>query len=346
MNAASHIVMVMVKRVNINYLDDYLFVAATRRQCNLQVNKFIEVCETICFPVAKEKTEWATEILVFLGLLIDCVNRRISIPKEKITRTLEFIEQLLSSKKHKATILQIQRLAGYLNFLCKAIVPGRTYTRRLYSLVSKNLMPHHHVKVPSDILLDLEMWKQFLTKPEAYCRPFQDFENLDAHDIFMFSDALKAVDLDFGALCQNDWMMAMWSDSSISGQENFIQQFDPSIAFLELFALTAGVIQWIYRFANKRVTLFCDNESVVQMINMGVSRCEKCMILLRLVTLESMTHNVRIFAKYIKSEDNFLADALSRGQMLWLWRHALETMNKVQTPIPQVLWPVQKLFSN
>ena len=238
MNAVSHIVIILVKQVNINYLDDYLFVAAMGRLCNLQVNKFNEVCEMICFSVAKEKTEWATEVLVFLGLLLDCILKTICIPKEKITRALELIDQVLSSKKRKATILQIQRLAGYLNFLCKAIVPGRTFTMRLYAIIPDKLLPHHHIKVPRDILLDLQMWKQFLNEPQAYCRPFEDFDSLNANKIFMYSDASKAEDLGFRAICQDDWMKAMWGESMIKiSDNNFIKEYNLSIAFLELFAL-------------------------------------------------------------------------------------------------------------
>ena len=152
---------------------------------------------------------------------------------------------------------------------------------RLYAIIPDKLLPHHHIRVPKDIILDLQMWKQFLHEPQAYCRPFEDFDNLTANEIFMYSDASKAEDLGFGALCQDDWMKAMWRESIVQGEGNFINEYNPSIAFLELYALTAGVIEWIHRFANKRITLFCDNESVVNMVNKGVSLCDRCMVLLR-----------------------------------------------------------------
>ena len=135
------------------------------------MNTFIEVCELVCFPVAKEKTEWATQVIVFLGLLIDCLNRVICIPKEKIERALMLINSVLQGKHRKATMIQIQRLSGYLNFLCKCVVPGRAFTTRLYSLISSKLLPHHHVKIPVDVVQDLIMWKDFLERPQAYCRP-------------------------------------------------------------------------------------------------------------------------------------------------------------------------------
>ena len=48
----------------------------------------------------------------------------------------------------KITVLQLQKICGILNFLGHTIVPGRAFTRRLYSnLAHVNLKPHHHVRV-------------------------------------------------------------------------------------------------------------------------------------------------------------------------------------------------------
>ena len=57
-DAIAYIVAVKVRKENINYLDDYLFAAALLRECNRQVQVFLEVCDQINFPVALEKTYW------------------------------------------------------------------------------------------------------------------------------------------------------------------------------------------------------------------------------------------------------------------------------------------------
>ena len=104
---------------NVNYLDDFLFIALFKAWCNNQVKCFLNFCQEIGFPVAMEKTLCAENIIVFLGLLIDLVEQVVCIPREKILKAQHLIDIVLNSKKNKATILQIQRLAGYLNFLCK-----------------------------------------------------------------------------------------------------------------------------------------------------------------------------------------------------------------------------------
>ena len=68
------------------------------------------------------------------------------------------------------------------------------------------------------------------------------------------------------------------------------------------------------------------------------------LVLLRLITLEGMLHNVRIFSKHVKTEENVLADALSRGQMSRFWENAPISMNRTPVAISDKLWPVQNIW--
>ena len=260
-----------------------------------------------------------------------------SIPAEKIQRAIVSIDKMLGNKKRKATVLNIQKLAGFLNFLCHCIVPGRAFTRRLYSLTSSSLKAHHDVRIPDDVRLDLVMWKEFLHHPSAYCRPFLDYSEWTAEEILLYTDSSKSAARGCGGFCMKDWFCEQWP-------EGFIENFDPSIEYLELFAVIVGVILWIKRFQNRRIRLFCDNLSVVQMINSSSSRCKNCMTLIRIITLEGMRRNVRVYAKHVTTDKNILADALSRLQMERFWRNTPEGMSPEKTEIPCRLWPVQKLW--
>ena len=338
-DAIAFVITKRTRKENVNYLDDFLFIAFLKECCNFQVNSFIDLCKEINFPVAMEKTVWADQIIVFLGLLIDNVNQVVCIPFDKIQRAKEMILAILKNKKRKTTVLQIQRLTGFLNFLCKCVIPGRVFTIRLYSLVSSKLQPHHHVKIPLDIVEDLKMWLEFLEGSQCYYRPFMDFLDWTADDILMYSDASLSNNKGFGAWCQNDWMAHKWSECN-----DFIIDEKPSIAYVELFALTAGVLQWIHRFANRRIWLFIDNKSARDMVNDSASHCKNCMVLIRLITLQSMKYNVRINAKYIESKKNVLSDALSRDQMHRFWKYAPKTMNTYRTQISNRIWPIQKIW--
>ena len=70
-DAIAWIVSYKCGKPNVNYLDDYLFAAAIRTRCDYQIQMFLEICSTIKFPVAMEKTFWSTNLITFLGMLLD-----------------------------------------------------------------------------------------------------------------------------------------------------------------------------------------------------------------------------------------------------------------------------------
>ena len=82
-NALKHITEVKTGADITNYLDDFLFLALTIACCNFLLNQLLAICSQIGFPIALEKTEWASQVTVFLGILLDGKNYTLSIPLEK-----------------------------------------------------------------------------------------------------------------------------------------------------------------------------------------------------------------------------------------------------------------------
>ena len=343
-NAVVHIMSYRTGKKTINYLDDYLFIALLKLLCNAQVREFLWICEFVQFPVSMEKTFWATTCLTFLGLLIDTIAQTVSLPQEKICKGLQLIQYILVNLSKQAMVKQIQQLTGFLNFSCRCIIHGRAFTRRLYSLTvgktqgkTLTLKPHYHVWISQETRLDLEMWVKFLTHPSIFCRPFMDFGKLwMADEISMFSDALRNFQLGFGGMCQQSWMFMQWD-------YQFMQKHQPSIAYLELFAVLAVVLTWIHRFQNKRVVLFCDNEGVVEIINNSSSKCKNCMVLVRLLVLHSLTQNVRVFAKHIRTKSNRTSDLLSRMKINQ-FKKENPNMEQFPTDVPNAIWPMEKIW--
>ena len=250
--------------------------------------------------------------------------------------------------KDKATIKFVQRLTGTLNFLSKAIVPGRTFTRRLYSkLKTKDsqgnaLKQYHHVKLNREFKSDCAVWKFFLehaTVPEL-CHPFVDFsKDILAKTLNFYTDSSLNPDLGMGGIFDNYWFSQAW------GRE-FILQQKPSITYLELYALVTAVFMWgdEPRLQNSRLIIFCDNKSIQSMINTQVSNCPKSMKLIRLMTLSNIKRNRRIFVEYVSSKDNSLADPLSHLDFKRFWKNAPESMNEYPDKIPDIIWPIEKLW--
>ena len=346
-NSIAFVVKVYTGRKPINYLDDYLFAALRKLLCDKMIDFFLIICGKINFPVAIEKTEWSDGIMTFLGLLIDASRQVVCIPIGKVEKAIELINQTLSKKK--VTVKTIQKLCGYLNFLCRCVVPGRAFLRRLYSCtgqtLSKNtvLPSHYHIRVKAELRQDLKTWLVFLSHPEVFCRPFMDLDDvLHADQVRFYTDSSGNSSLGMGGICDNSWMIQMWDSL-------FIKKVKPSIAYLELYALTAAVLVWLKRFKNRRIVIFCDNISVVQMINASSSSCKQCMTLIRMITLECLFQNVRIYAKYIKSAENIFADLLSCNQVAKFKLTAEKMVWKFDpkpTQIPEALWPMEKVWQH
>ena len=339
-NAVKHIVQWRTHKNLVNYMDDFMFAHLLKLPCNQQVDQFLKVCEEIAFPVSLEKTFWATTKLVFLGLLIDTVNQWVCIPADKIDKAINLIDNVLQKKSRKLTLNQLQKICGFLNFIGRCIIPGRAFTRRLYAYTAnKKLKPHHHIRINAEMKRDLLMWLSFLQHPTVYCRPFLDFSKiLIADEIDMYSNASEKIG--FGAICGNRWMYNSWPLW-------FIKKYKPSIELLELYAVTAAVLKWIHLYKNRRIILFCDNESVVGMINQTSTTCKYCMILVRILVLKGLVENVRIFSRHIQGVKNILADRLSRNRLDQFHRECYKQgrrMDLKPTPVPSAIWPIEKVW--
>ena len=140
--------------------------------------------------------------------------------------------------------------------------------------------------------MDLETWLVFLKHQSIFCRPFMDFSKYwYVTETNWYTDASGKIG--FGAICNGRfWMHARWS-------ENFLRICKPSIEYQELFAVVASVLAWGHLFRNSRLVLFCDNQSVLGMINHTTSSCRNCMVLIRILVLKCMVENLRIFSKYV-----------------------------------------------
>ena len=274
-------------------------------------------------------------------------RHRILIPCEKLAQGLNMISNILEKCKNKKaanrkiTVLQLQKICGFLNFIGRAIIPGRAFTRRLYAhLTNNNLKPQHHLRITHEMMLDLYMWKDFLLQQEVYCREFLHYsEVLQYQDIQFAMDASRNEMLGFGGHCGSSWMQAPWG--------NLISKFQPSIEYLELLALMAGVLAWGDRFANRHILLYSDNMSICYMVNRTTSKCKNCMFLIRKLVLCCMIQNIKIHVQHLPTALNKNADSLSRFQ-----QHRFEQVTKARgfimekepTPVPDSIWPFDKIW--
>ena len=165
-----------------NYLDDFLFIALQATICNAMMSTFLQICADISCPISEDKTECGMDVIVFLGMLLNGHAQIVSIPHDKVIKALNLLQWAITQRK--VTIKYIQQLTGTLNFLNRAIVLGRAFTRGMYSKLKftsakgELLYQHHHVWLKTDFIQDCKVWQSFLTNVTKVqlCRPYNEFE--------------------------------------------------------------------------------------------------------------------------------------------------------------------------
>ena len=74
-----------------NYLDDFLFISTDEAACNALVRSFLQLCKRIGCQEALDKTEWASTLIIFLGILLDGANKSLSLPIAKRDKALHLL---------------------------------------------------------------------------------------------------------------------------------------------------------------------------------------------------------------------------------------------------------------
>ncbi len=69
----------------VKILDDFLFVQLSKDSCQRNLNSFSELCKFLGIPIAMEMTsDIPTQIIVFLGILMDSVRMLAQLPEDKL----------------------------------------------------------------------------------------------------------------------------------------------------------------------------------------------------------------------------------------------------------------------
>ena len=100
------------------------------------------------------------------------------------------------------------------------------------------LKQHHHIRVDSELHNDCKVWLSFLDSDNIhlFCRPFIDIRGLiTADDVKLYSDSSVNEELGFGGLFKDsEYFWGRW-------EYGYIQKYQPSIEYLELFAVCVGL---------------------------------------------------------------------------------------------------------
>lgn len=138
----------------------YFSVNGGSSDCLHLLQTFFKVCERFGIPLAREKTEWPSVCVQFLGITIDSRLMEFRLPADKVSKLEHSLLMLI--RRTKVTLKEMQSLLGLLAFASRVIPLGKLFARKLYSAITGLKSPSAHVRLSAEVKEDMLVWIQFL----------------------------------------------------------------------------------------------------------------------------------------------------------------------------------------
>ena len=266
------------------------------------LQSFEAMCYSINVPIAHDKTEGPSQCLEFLGVTLDTIRLQAVLPQSKISSLFQQINHALLASK--LTLKQMQCLLGHLNFATTVIKPGRAFSRRLIATTLGIRKQHHHIRLPAWAKQDLIMWRKFLEHANG-CYFFRYFHLPSTLEFALVTDASGGIGC--GGHWGTHWFRLRWP-------QWYLEQFNPSIAVLEMYPLYMACHLLSKNWCNHVVTFRSDNMAVVSILAKQSSPDPVIMAMVRDIVMLTMKFNFSYNIQHVSGVDNSIADKISRFQ--------------------------------
>ena len=244
----------------------------------------------------------------YLGILFDTARMRMSIPPDKVAEVRE--EITLWVKKSSATKKLLQQLLGKLFWVSRCVQFSRGFMGQLLSQlkVMHSLPDNKKERLPPGCRQDILWW-------DRYLRRFNGVEMLYQTDPILLS--LEQL-LDTGA-CVNCGDAQLKGGGSYYGQEYWSRSFpdwlqgeETPIHLKEFWVVVASAWLWGDQWQGKLVNIFCDNDSVVEVLDKERPKDLRMLQLLQEFLYIVCTRKFSPVFRKIGTKENAVADYISR----------------------------------
>lgn len=276
-----------------HYLDDFIAFFPPGRDPTPAGDQFASICGRLGFQVAEDKNAEGT-VVDYLGITIDSEKMEARLPPNKKDRVLREVTALLRKK----TVGQgdLQSILGFLTFCTRVFPLGRPFLRHLFNML--HCQPRYQ-RLTLAARRDLEWWRTLLPiwSGISAIAPAR-------HQTTIATDASGKKGI--GGV----WFATMDMFSTRMPRRHRSKH----INYKEMHAVLHAFAHWGDNWKGHLVEVQCDNEAVVAGINKKTIRGAAIGPLQHLLLLAAIL-DVDIRATWIPSEENALADALSRFEM-------------------------------
>ena len=280
------------------YLDDFLILGSTCQEAQSHTAMAVSLLESLGFTVNLEKSCLIlTQILTFLGFVIDSTVEALSLPQEKVVKV-----KSLCLKARMTPTMSTRQLASVLGTLqsCRpAIWQAPLHFRYLQIRLIQALHASNQnfdvtITLDDNYLEDLHWWVSNINFVNSSpIRP-------PAPTLFITTDASTT---EWGVVCESQCTNRCWSDSERTQH----------IKVLELKAAFLALKSCLKNQSHKTVCLRMDNTMAVAHVKNKGGTHSPCLLALTLALWQwCLERNIMISAQHVPGKLNTIADSESR----------------------------------
>ncbi|XP_011866158.1 PREDICTED: uncharacterized protein LOC105561098 [Vollenhovia emeryi] len=303
---------------SIVYVDDFLLLGASREECLRNVQTSLEVLSALGFLVNHAKSQLIPSVRCkYLGFIFDSIHQSIAIPPEKRKKLLKLIRGFAC--KSRCSIKDFASMIGSLVAVFPAVQYSPLYTKRFerekFLALESNLMDYSkQMRLPPYLGEDFEWWLAVLSKPDQ-ANPIRS----GPFATEIFSDASLS---GWGASCGKDRTHGWWST-----EDKYLH-----INALELKAAFYALKCFASDLRNANILLRIDNTTAIAYVNkFGSVQHPLLSDIARDIWRWCEEKDLYIFASYIASVDNVIADSESRMPSVDTeWSLSPQAFNRVE----------------
>ena len=279
-----------------NYVDD--FIGIEHRETEWEAYDALgNLLRYLGVKEAQDKAVSPAMITEFLGTGFDLERLVLFVMEGKLQEIQQEVEKWIHKESMNRT--QLESLIGKLLAIGNCIRPGMVYINHLLNKLPL-IMRGSMYKIDDTMRLGIKWWRRFL--PEFNATAIMWLEQRLKPDTVIATDA------------------CLTGIGGQAGKEYFHQEIPNlileipgvHITHLEMITVMVALKLLAPKLHGIRLRIYCNNQSVVSILNHGKSKDLKLQELLREVTYIQACYNFEMQAEYIASDQNCIPDILSR----------------------------------
>jgi hypothetical protein len=285
--------------------DDWFVRGATEEECRRHLDKAVDILQRLGWKLQRSKITEPSQIMPFLGILINTLLCRLSIPPNKLQQYHRAGAHVLAEDEAgRLTLKDLESLLGKLSWVSEVMVAGRIRLRRIRACAPGG--GHYHpppntkVQLSDEAKADIAWWMTQLMDAATHQRWVPFWTQQPPVHCSIYSDA--AGDVGYGLVVGDQVLQGLWTPEVLGNSSGF-KELVPVLLALELLPEEAH---------GRVVIITTDNLSNVFAINKGSCHSEASFELLARIMELAAEKQIYLIADWVPRDSNKFCDTVSR----------------------------------